>query len=240
MKILSGTIAVLACLAFSGNAGAFSDGFKKYAVSVQTPVMLKGQHFSSADAKHFWVKFDEEVISLLSQSKKADALNKEGAPEELTYLDAKGGEEEILELGTIEAKFYDLDGNGKIWLVALSNSMYAGSDPLPTSTVHIYNATKDGKVQLAAAVDDVKGPWDAEKVLFSNIQVQLIRPASKGASAEFATIYRPASKAGKVNRSQIVWNFDSSLRPVMYFPEVDFHTVGDQQVAGRGDPVLVQ
>ncbi len=240
MKLIATAFGVLFGLSLvSPKAEAFSDGFKKYAASVQGPVMLKGQHFSAADAKKFWEKFDEEIISLISQSKKAEDLDKAGAAEELTYLDAKGGEQEILELGTIEAKFFDLDGSGKTWLVALSNSMYAGSDPLPTSTVHIYRE-KDGKFQVVGALDAIKGPWDADKTLFSNIQVQVIRQASKLGAAEFATFHKPASKSGKVNRSQIVWDFDSILHPVMYFPEVDYHTVGGQQVAGRGDPVLVQ
>jgi hypothetical protein len=210
------------------SAQAFSDSFKRSMTELQTRVMYRGQNFSAEEIRQCWDKFDEEVVSLLSQFKTEEELNKEGAPVELTFLDEKKGEKELIELGTIEAKFYKL---GSAWVVGLNTGMTVG----PSNTFHIYQ-NREGKFVRTASFEEISGPWDRDRLMTMVLQIQVIRRGGK--SAEFATYHRPYR--ARSNRSQIVWKYDGKiLIPTYWIPEVDWHTVGDQQVAGRGEVFIV-
>lgn len=207
---------------------AFSDGFKQYMTQLQTRVMYRGESFTPDEIKRAWGKFDEEIVSLLSQNKTEEALNKEAQATPLTFMDQKKGEVELVELGTIEARFYKL---GPAWLVSLNNGMTVG----PSNTFHIYDNVRDkadGKFTRTAAFEETAGPWGQDQLLTMGMQIQLLKAGKKG--SEFASFHKPYR--AKSNRCQIVWKYDgSSLKPVFWIPEVDWHTVDGQQVAGRGE-----
>lgn len=217
------------------SAQAFSEGFKKSMTDVQTRVMLRGEKVSPGDLKQWWAKYDEEIIALLSAQKPSEEdLNKQTQAVELNVVESKGTEIEDIELGKIGATFHKLDQAGKAWVVVLNNSMYAGSTPLPYSTVRFYKVI-DGKAQRVGALDEMNGQWDKEKIQFSSVQIQ---PMGKGKSGvKFATYHAwPKSASARPNRSQIVWEFKDEPKAKLIVPEVDWHTGSDGTVVeGRGE-----
>lgn len=218
------------------SAHAFSEGFKKTMIDVQTRVMLKGQKVSSADLKQWWNKYDEEIIAILSAAKKPneEVINKEGQSLELNVTETKGTEIEDIELGKIGVTFHQLDQAGKIWVAVLNNNMYAGSTPLPYSTVRFYKQI-DGQFQRVGALDEMNGSWDKEKIQFSSVQIQPMGK-SKG-TIKFATFHTwPKASGARSNRSQIVWEFKDEPKVTLIVPEVDWHTGADGAVIeGRGE-----
>src|SRR3989338_9006098 len=122
MKRLSVLLAVATALSLLPiRVQAFSEGFKKDMTTLQTRVMLRGEKFSFADVKKLWSLYDNEIIDLLSQSKKVkeEDLNKETQKLELMVTETKGTEIDDIELGDISAHFQQLDTKGQTWLVIL-------------------------------------------------------------------------------------------------------------------------
>ncbi len=226
-------ILLMVALMVPAQAGAFSDSFKEYMTDLQSRTMLKQQKFTSADLKRCWDKFDEEVASFLEKTQKEEALNKEGAATELSVTERHKEEIENIELGEIEAKFYKIDGRGKVWLVALTNDMME-----PTGTFRIFK-NEGGKFVRAASLEEASGPWNEERIGFTRIQIQPIA-GGLGKTWKFASYHLPYEHGSRGNRSQIIWEYNGSLKPVLYVPEVDWHQGEDgSRVAGHGDVVPV-
>ncbi len=232
MKILM-TALIGGMLLLPLQAHAFSDEFKKFMTDIQSRVMLKGQKFKPEDATKCWNRFDEEILSLLARFKTEEELNKETSWTELSVTEKNKEEEELIELGAIEAKFYKLIvKSGNVWLVSLFNGMGV----LPSSTLHVFKGG-DAPKRLAA-LEEISGPWDMEKILWTTLQVQKIREGIAVAAPQFATFHLPYKK--KSNRSQIVFEWNGmSLKPLFWIPEVDWHMAGGEQIAGRGDAIPV-
>jgi hypothetical protein len=234
MKSIAVTAAILAgLLASSASSAAFTDAFKTKMTDVQTKIMLNNQKFTPADVKAWWDAYDQEVLAFLNAKKPVESdLNKETAPIELSMVDHKGTEIDNIELGTIGVEFHQLDG--KTWLAVLSNKMYSGSTPLPFGTVRFYKEVS-GQYQRVAALDQMTGPWDKDKIQFSTVQFQPM--GFKKGSLVFATFHQWPTKSGdKPNRSQIIWEYKDTPKPVTLVPEVDWHKTSDGTVvAGHGD-----
>lgn len=229
---------VLAGLAVSpSTSAAFSDGFKKTMTDVQSKIMLGNQKFTPADVKAWWDAYDKEIIGLLSDYKgdkqlMQDEVNKQTQPVELMVTEHRGTEIEEIELGKVSAQLYQIDE--KTWLAVLNNKMFAGSTPLPFSTVRFYQLS-DGKFARTAALDEMNGPWDKDKLQFSSVQYQPI--GKKKGALQFATFHIWPTKSGdKANRSEIIWEYKGTPKALTIIPEVDWHTQSDGTVAqGHGE-----
>lgn len=234
MKYVSALTVILTGLCISPvTSAAFSEGFTKTMTTVQTKIMLNGEKFTPAQVKSWWDTYDQEVISVLSAKKPVEEeLNKETAPIELSVTEHKGTEIEDIELGKVGVEFHKLDG--KTWLAILTNKMFSGSTPLPFGTVRFYKEV-DGKFQKVAALDEMEGPWDKDKIQFSTVQYQPM--GFKKGAMQFSTFHQwPAKSGDKANRTQIIWEFKESPKPVTLVPEVDWHKASDGTVVmGHGD-----
>lgn len=223
MKRLSVLLAVATALSLLPiRVQAFSEGFKKDMTTLQTRVMLRGEKFSFADVKKLWSLYDNEIIDLLSQSKKVkeEDLNKETQKLELMVTETKGTEIDDIELGDISAHFQQLDTKGQIWLVILYNGMYQGSTPLPYSTLHVYKEV-DGKFTRTEALEEIQGAWDKDQIQLGSIQFQNLGGSRK--SVKFATFHVPPKRSGeaRLSRSEIVWEYQDDLKALDYIPTVD-------------------
>jgi len=229
---------VLAGLAVSpSTSAAFSEGFKKQMTDVQSKVMLKNQKFTPAEVKNWWDAYDKEVIEVLSSYKgdktlMQEEVNKQTQPIELSVTEKNGTEIEEIELGKVSAQLYQIDE--KTWLAVLNNKMFAGSTPLPFSTVRFFQLA-DGKFTRTAALDEMKGPWDSEKLQFGSVQYQPL--GKKKGALQFSTFHIWPTKTGdKPNRSQIIWEYKETPRALTIIPEVDWHTQSDGTIAqGHGE-----
>lgn len=205
---------------------AFSEGFKKYVTSSQAKIMLKGEKLTSSEVAALWNKFDEEVISLLSQGEPEEAaLNQEGKSTELSVMD----HEDLIELGSVELDFHRL-GSQAVWLVGFHNLM---GKKLPVTTFHIFKKV-DGRYTKVAALEEAKGPWE-KKLALSRLQLQIIDLS--GGAVRFASFHKGRDSD---NRSEIVWQFEKSLRPTHWIPEVDWHLVNGSRVQGRGNVIPIK
>jgi len=238
MRSFVAAVIALAFLAVSPvTSAAFSDGFKKTMTDVQTKIMLNNQKFTPADVKAWWNAYDKEVIALLSgyageKKLMQEELNKQTVPVELMVTERKGTEVEDIELGKVSAQLYQIDG--KTWLAVLNNKMHAGSTPLPFSTVRFYQQS-DGTYQRVAALDEVDGPWDKDKIQFGTVQYQPM--GKKKGALQFATFHIwPVKSGDKPNRSQIIWQYKDQPKAVLIVPEVDWHKNADGTIAeGHGE-----
>ena len=210
-------------------AHAFSPEYKRFMTSIQETIMIKTQRLSSEASKNYWKKMDEEVIGLLSQpGQDATKLNQETAPLELSVMD----HDESIEMGTIQIEFVHPEGLGPdIWMAVLNNHM----GPTGINTFHLYNKV-GGQLQRIAALEEMKGPWELQKILTETLQIQKLPP--KGGKAVFASLhsFKLQNEVKKNNRSQIVWQFDGkTLKPTLWIPQVDWHLMNEQVVDGRGE-----
>lgn len=232
---------------------AFSENFKKEVGQIQFHVMSRGGPMTVQEMEQTWKKFDEEILSLLNQPEKSteQALNKEGAKAELSLVERYGKEMEEIELGSVQANFFSMGtpktkkgiSSSPIWLVVLTSEM----GNVIASTFHLYQESdkeSGGQYQLMAAFENMKGPWETEKLLTTVLQVQRLPDRFRKGVFQFATYYQPfrtgsqASNYEGLNRSQILWEFrDSSLKPLLWFPEVDWHIKEDKKVIGRGPAI---
>lgn len=188
--------------------------------------MMNGKKLTPDEENQCWKKLDEEVLSLLDSGKHPSLK----VP--LSVTERKGEEEEVIELGSIEAQFYKL-GEGKrgAWLVAFYNAM--GDRHM--GTFHLYQKVGDQLVRTAA-LEELKGPWDQRKILQSAIQIQPLVGIVAGGRFYFSSFHSPTLKGANRNRSQIVWEFDgSTLKPTLWVPEVDWHSMNGELVQGRGE-----
>lgn len=240
MKVLSAfaVLSTLLCVSPVTSA-AFSEGFKKTMTEVQNKIMLQGQKFAPADVKAWWDAYDKEIIALLTnysgdKKQMEIELNKETLPIELMVTEKKGTEIEDIELGKISVELRQIDPGKNLWLGMLNNRMFAGSTPLPFSTVRYYKGV-DGKFERVAALDEMNGPWDKDKIQFSSIQYQPM--GKKKGAIQFATFHAWPTKSGeKANRSQIIWELRDTPKAVLIIPEVDWHTNADGTTAvGHGE-----
>ncbi|GEM_PF-3228873 len=231
-------------------AQAFSENFRKELGQIQFHVMSSGGHMTGKEMEQTWKNFDEEILSLLNQTEKTteDTLNKAGTKVALSNVEHYGKEVEEIELGSVQANFFNVGtpkikkgtANTPLWLVVLTSEM----GNVIASTFHLYKES-EGRYQLVATFEDTKGPWETDKLLTMVLQVQKLADRQKGVF-QFATYYQPfrtglkASGTEAVNRSQILWELrDASLKPLLWFPEVDWHSEGDKKVAGRGPSIVV-
>ncbi len=238
MKFLAAISFALAGLLISPvTSAAFSDGFKKTMTDVQTKIMLNNQKFTPADVKAWWDAYDKEVIALLSgyageKKLMQEELNKQTVPVELMVTERKGTEVEDIELGKVSAQLYQIDG--KTWLAVLNNKMHAGSTPLPFSTVRFYQQS-DATYQRIAALDEVSGPWDKDKLQFGTVQYQPM--GKKKGALQFATFHIwPVKSGDRPNRSQIIWQYKGQPKALLIVPEVDWHKNSDGSITeGHGE-----
>ncbi len=220
-------------LFISLRADAFSEGFKKYMALSQEKIMLKGEKLTSLEVSAVWGQFDGEVISLLSQGESEEAaLNQEGKTTELSVMD----HEDLIELGSVGADFHRLgSGDKTTWLVGFNNLM---GKNLPVTTFHIFKKV-DGRYAKVASLEEAKGPWVdhpwEKKLALSLLQLQIIDLT--GGTVRFASFHKAR---GSDNRSEIAWQFEKTLRPTHWIPEVDWHLVNGSRVQGRGEVLPIK
>lgn len=218
---------VLLALLLPTRGEAFSESLKQYITSLQDRVLLKGSPLTRQETTTAWQKFDEEVLDLLAQTENPteEKLNTKTSKTQLSVVEKTSHEIEPIDLGTIEVQFYSLKNTkGDIWLALYLNDF--GSKF--SSTFHVFSKV-NGKYRRISSFEDVKGPWDTQKMTSTIIQIQKI-PTGR---LKFSSYHLSEDR----NRSQIVWD---NLKPRLWYPEVDFHRVGDTRVNGRGPGMMIR
>lgn len=244
---------------------AFSEDFLKDMAHIQSEVMLKGNTVvSKGDMEKAWNRFDAEILNLINSKGKwsENELNGETKRKPLSITLKGNGEMEEIELGSIEVKFYDIekgDAANPVWIAALVNDM----EGIVANTFHVYmrppaekrkkskkNAEEGGlalsQYELVAAFENISGPWqfgDSESLMTMNIQIQKLWERSKPGSLQFATYHSPfvwkKRTMEEVNRQQILWQLSGKeLKPLLWFPEVDWHITEGKRFDGRGEGIL--
>ncbi len=206
---------------------AFSESLKQYITSLQDRVLLKESPLTRQETRAAWQKFDEEVLDLLAQTENPTEgkLNAKTSKVQLSIVERTSNEIEPIDLGTVEIQFYSLKNTkGDVWLALYLNDF--GSKF--SSTFHVFSKV-NGTYQRIFSFEDVKGPWDTQKMTNTIIQIQKM-PEKR---LRFSSYHLSEDK----NRSQIVWE---NLKPRFWYPEVDFHRVGDTQVNGRGSEMMIR
>ena len=225
------------CLVFFSTPGEaqFSDGLLSHLLTLDHNVLTKGKTLSLKEVHDIWDRMDQETFTALnaldSKMKASDSekkLNEAFQWKKIIEMDKKGEEIEEMELGAIEIKFFSL-GNHE-WLA----QYYHGVGISPTSTFRIFKKDKTG-YQIKYKMEDVlpnKEPLAA--IEQSALQIQILPKPPESVTVRFSTIHQGPARGSRSNRSQIVWEKERELKPVYWYPQVDWHTVEEKIVEGRG------
>ncbi|OGQ26095.1 MAG: hypothetical protein A3I75_01590 [Deltaproteobacteria bacterium RIFCSPLOWO2_02_FULL_50_16] len=218
----------------------FDPSLISYLEDLDNKILMKGQTLTQEHIHDVWGRLDPYVIKALNElntpekSKKSQKenqanLDKDFQWEKVTYTLKKGEEIDEIELGAVQINFYPLGSHE--WLVVY----YHGVGLQPTSTFHVFKQNKQKIYELKETMEGLLPKReDLSNIERTALQVQFIPKPPESITTRFSTLHQLPAQGSRSNRSQIVWEKEAGVKPVFWFPQVDWHTVEGQFTEGRG------
>ncbi|MBI1909970.1 MAG: hypothetical protein HYS22_07365 [Deltaproteobacteria bacterium] len=236
MKKILALLVILWSPAALGEAPlAFSPGFIKDMTDSQAKSVLDGNPFTEKDLARCWDRFDEEVLQALSgpNGASAEKLNQQFVWEKIIKVEKNKTEEEPIELGAVEAKFYSLQTTPPVWLV----TYYYGYGITPASTFRIFKK-EAGSFKAVYSFENDKTLPDQSKLQWTALQIQTLTDG-KG-TTQFNSFHLPPQSGGKLNRLQVDWEWDGNRLKGLRRRNADWHQEKGQTLPGPGKYVRIR
>jgi hypothetical protein len=238
-KIMPRICLSLVALSLSfGVQAEFNDDLISHLRSLDNKILTRGKTLTDKKIADIWQRMDDDVLKALNsldpklrQKAKLASLNQAFHWKKIINTLHKGEEVDQIELGAVQVQFYTLAGK------TILAEYYHGVGITPTSTFRTFQfnnleknySLKDKMEDLLPERDDL------ENLQRMALQIQFIPKGVESIVTRFSSLHQEPPRGKRSNRSQIVWEYQNShLKPIFWFPQVDWHMVDGELVESRG------